>query len=280
MCSLTATYSPDDNKLRIYASDRLDAHVYSRLKAAGFRHAPKQELFVAPMWTPEREDLALELCGAIGDEETSLLDRANERAERFTSSGNNRLVDSATARNKAVSISNTIPFGQPILVGHHSEGRARKDAGRIDAHMRRSIQLWDDADYWKRRAAAAVQHAEYRERSDVRARRINRLATALRKHEKEAAAAKVMLSKWQSSNVNYDHAIFLASLDHIYIPDGTFTSLWSALNDKTITQSDAVTLATDFYNESAHRNDRWIGHFQLRLMYERAMCDGSSSTPV
>ncbi|HCE8871455.1 DUF3560 domain-containing protein, partial [Klebsiella pneumoniae] len=46
-----ATYSPDDNKLRLYASLRLDDETYSLINKAGFRWAPKQELFVAPAWT-------------------------------------------------------------------------------------------------------------------------------------------------------------------------------------------------------------------------------------
>jgi hypothetical protein len=68
----TATYSPEDNKLRLYSSTRLDRELYDRVRGAGFIYAPKQELFVAPMWTPEREDLLIELCGEIGDEDTSL----------------------------------------------------------------------------------------------------------------------------------------------------------------------------------------------------------------
>ncbi|MEH6633541.1 MAG: hypothetical protein V7776_22220 [Halopseudomonas aestusnigri] len=47
----TATYSPDDNKLRIYTSSRLDSELFARFKELGFRWAPKQELFVAPIWT-------------------------------------------------------------------------------------------------------------------------------------------------------------------------------------------------------------------------------------
>ena len=39
------------------------------MKAAGFVWAPKQELFVAPKWTPAREDLAMELAGEIEAEE-------------------------------------------------------------------------------------------------------------------------------------------------------------------------------------------------------------------
>jgi hypothetical protein len=33
-----------------------------------------------------------------------------------------------------------IPFGQPILVGHHSEGRARRDQGRIESGMRAGVE--------------------------------------------------------------------------------------------------------------------------------------------
>ncbi|MEM1154185.1 MAG: DUF3560 domain-containing protein, partial [Pseudomonadota bacterium] len=58
---IDATYSAEDNKLRLYASERLDEALYARVKAAGFRWAPKQNLFVAPAWSPEREDLCIEL---------------------------------------------------------------------------------------------------------------------------------------------------------------------------------------------------------------------------
>ena len=54
------------------------ARFIARVRGAGFIYAPKQELFVAPMWTPEREDLLLELCGEIDDEDTSLVERAEE----------------------------------------------------------------------------------------------------------------------------------------------------------------------------------------------------------
>lgn len=37
--SISATYSVEDNKIRIYASQRLDAETYERVKAAGFAWA-------------------------------------------------------------------------------------------------------------------------------------------------------------------------------------------------------------------------------------------------
>lgn len=71
--SYTATYSPEDNKLRLYSTTRLDRETYARVKAVGFIWAPKQDLFVAPMWTPIREDLLIELVGEIDDEDRSLV---------------------------------------------------------------------------------------------------------------------------------------------------------------------------------------------------------------
>jgi hypothetical protein len=63
------------------------------VRGAGFICAPKQELFVAPMWTPEREDLLIELCGEIDDEDTSLVERAEERADRFVDYKDKRISD-------------------------------------------------------------------------------------------------------------------------------------------------------------------------------------------
>ncbi len=90
-----ATYSPDDNKLRLYASLRLDEETYSLINKAGFRWAPKQELFVAPAWTPGREDVLLSLAGDIEDEDSTLFDRQEQRAGRFSDYSDRRAVESS-----------------------------------------------------------------------------------------------------------------------------------------------------------------------------------------
>jgi hypothetical protein len=48
-----------------------------------------------------------------------------------------------------------MPLGQPILVGHHSEKRHRKDLTRIDQHFAKAKEHHDKAEYYRRRAAAA-----------------------------------------------------------------------------------------------------------------------------
>lgn len=50
-------------------------------------------------------------------------------------------------------ISDMIPFGQPILVGHHSEGRHRADISRMDNHMRKAQEHLATAEYYKEKAA-------------------------------------------------------------------------------------------------------------------------------
>ena len=140
--SYTATYSPEDNKLRLYSSTRLDRKLYARVRGAGFIYAPKQELFVAPMWTPEREDLLIELCGEIDDEDTSLVERAEERADRFVDYKDKRISDAERAHEAVSRIADNIPLGQPILIGHHSERHARKDAERIENGMRKTVKMW------------------------------------------------------------------------------------------------------------------------------------------
>ena len=77
--TMTATYSPDDNKLRLHSVDRLEAPAYARACKLGFRYAPKQELFVATGWSPAREDFLIELCGEMN---YSILCCAKDRVSR------------------------------------------------------------------------------------------------------------------------------------------------------------------------------------------------------
>lgn len=279
---LTATYSPEDNKLRLYAGTRLDAETYSQVKAAGFSWAPRQQLFVAPMWTPQREDLLLKLCGEIGDEDKSLVQRATERAERFENFSESRAKDAAQAHKQVDAIVEHIPFGQPILVGHHSERRARKDAERIDSGMRKSIKMWDTSKYWAARAEAAILDAKYKERPDVRARRIKKLEAEERKKQRTKAESERLVTAWSNPGLTMEDAAKIANLDH-----GTFlsasrrtdgktwpVSLWDATQGRYEPQPNVEEIAAKAVKN--HRAtiawaDRWLDHFANRLTYERTM---------
>jgi hypothetical protein len=281
----TATYSPDDNKLRLYASGRLDDETYRRVHAGGFRHAPRQDCFVAPAWSPHREDLLLELCGEIGDEDTTLVDRAEARAERFTELGGRRATEARSTQEAVDRVASAIPPGQPILVGHHSEGRARRDVERIDAGMRRVINLWETSSYWERRARAALQHARYKEKPAVRARRIKRLESERRSCERNLTRAEREVSAWQHPGLTADHAMLLAGTNHVSYefpldryprqpPANQYEGpmgLWGALDGNVITVEQAKELAVTSSKRVIEVNKRWIQHYDHRLAYERAM---------
>jgi SAM-dependent methyltransferase len=262
---MSATYDPADNKLRLRSVARLPKELYDRVKAAGFHWAPRQQLFVAPMWTPERADLAIELCGDIGDEDTSLVERAEERAERFEEYGEHRAEDAERAH-AAVQAITDVTMGAPILIGHHSERHARKAAEKIKAGMTRAVKMWETSKYWERRAAGALRLAKYKEDPGVRHRRINGLEADLRKHEKERSTAIEGIKFWSSENITRDQMLRFANYDRT-LPFGT----WSALDKNEITVEEATKRAVEAHTRNAEWRERWIAHLNLRLTYERAM---------
>lgn len=259
---MRGTYSLEDNKLRLYPSERLDKEDYERFKKAGFKWAPRQELFVAPMWTPLRFDLLLEFCGEIEDEEQNLLDRAEERADRFEDYSDSRAADSNAAYNNAKAISDHIPFGQPILVGHHSESRHRKDVQRIDDNMRKSVQMQRTSDYWKRRAESTRYAAERKGRPDVRARRIKKLGAEMRKRERDLKACEKNIELWNSTDLTQEKAELIAGgASYSY-------EFYSQIKDKKITVEEAKERAVKSEERGIQWAKRWIEHYQLRIQYE------------
>jgi phospholipid N-methyltransferase len=283
----TATYSPDDNKLRLYSATRLDAETYARVRAAGFIFAPKQDLFVAPKWTPEREDLLIELCGEIGDEDTSLAERAEERADRFEGYREKRAEEADQARAAVSAIADCIPLGQPILVGHHSERRARKDAERIENGMRRAVRLWETSNYWTRRAAGAIGHAKYKERPDVRARRIKTIEADQRCAERAAKQAEAFGRLWaklhEPNSISRKDGVASTFLDRALhlanVGAGCRFGMWSDLRDGKLTPEVAQAEAVATTGQITVRARREITHCGNRLAYERAMLADSGYVP-
>lgn len=268
----TATYSPEDNKLRLYPAARLDPETYARVKAAGFGWAPKQELFVAPMWTPAREDLLLELASEIGDEDTSLVDRAEQRAERFEDYSQARAQDAEQARAAVSVIADMIPFGQPILVGHHSEHHARADQERIHNGMSRAVKMWATAEYWTQRAAGAIRAAKYKERPDVRARRIKGLEADLRKWQANRKAQDHRLAVW-AKPMTTEQALFMAGHSNT-----TSMDTYLGLSNGTLTGDQAQAQVLSGATAYAATSERWITHLSNRLEYERAMLAAAGGT--
>lgn len=279
--SMTATYSPEDNKLRLYSMYRLSKEDYELVKAAGFRWAPKQELFVAPSWSPAREDLLLELCDEIGDEDYSPEERAADRAERFSNYRDKRAGE-------ANGHADTFESG-PSAFGHQNRQRAERQAERHDRHRIHAVSQWSKAEYWQSRTAGVIRHALHKSSAAVRRSRILRLEAEQRKHNASIEKAVARWKLWLSvaAEVDADKATRFAQAisgsdsgwsEYKHPRSGVERSLWSHLNDEQdpITGHEAAALAL----ENQHADgpayaggnvDRWVQHYELRLTYERAM---------
>lgn len=285
-----ATYSPEDDKLRFYPDERLSPEDYAKIKGTGFGWAPKQECFYA-VWTPGREDLLNEWCGGIGDEDTSLLERAEARAERFDVYSENRKRDAESAADYVESITNGIPLGQPILIGHHSQRKAEKDAQRIENGMRRAIKMWNTASYWINRANGAIANAKYKEKPAVRARRIKKLEAEEKQLKYKKAKAEAHIKAWSNpNNLELSKAIAIANcsdLPYVKFLEKDYPrapgarvyegdiSFWSALTDGICTPQQAAERIIGIMERALPRYNRWLEHLGNRLAYERAMLQES-----
>jgi SAM-dependent methyltransferase len=263
---MNATYSPEDNKLRLYPDQRLDNETYRRVRKAGFSWAPMQKLFVAPMWTPDREDLLIELCGEIEDEDKSLAERSEERAERFEEYSDKRGQEADRTKEQVEQIAGGIPLGQPILVGHHSERHARKCAERIKSGMTKAVNLWKTAQYWKARAAGALRNAKYRELPAVRHRRIKKLKSEINKQLKTKNQEQLKIDLWSKDGLTKERARVLSNLPGNY-------EIWSSLDKEQITPETARDQTLEMARRNIEWADRWLEHLNHRLTYEQAMLD-------
>jgi len=264
----SATYSPEDNKLRIcmFSDDRLEKDLYDRVRKVGYRWAPRQKIFICPAWNPAAEDLALEFAGEIDDENSTMEERAAERAERFEQYSEKRQADGDRDSANADQIAQRFAGGQPILVGHHSEKKARKDAERIDTSMHRALKMWETSEYWKQRAAGALHNAEYKQLPGVRARRIKKLAASLRKSKKYLDKSEAGLKAWTADNLTPERVAFLIGHDSLVSME-----LYLAHRDGKVTDEEAKGRRVRGARVAIAYYLRWIRHYEHRLTYERAL---------
>ncbi|WUT01790.1 DUF3560 domain-containing protein (plasmid) [Streptomyces sp. NBC_00708] len=120
----------------------------------------------------------------FGEAEADRVERAEARAERFEEYAGNAASRSEAAWRGARQIADGIPLGQPILVGHHSEARARRDQERIDAGYRKSITEDAKAKRYAGRAASAGAYEAFRTNPARTLRRIKSLEADARRVEK------------------------------------------------------------------------------------------------
>jgi hypothetical protein len=101
-------------------------------------------------------------------------ERSAERADRLRARAGRRQAASDAAYDRASQISERFAAGQPILIGHHGEARARRDRDRVHAAMDRSCALRGEAQRYQAAAEAADHNATRQDSPQLIARRIKR----------------------------------------------------------------------------------------------------------
>jgi hypothetical protein len=80
--------------------------------------------------------------------------KRQDKLDRLTAAAEKARKESDATHKAASQMYDAIPFGQPILVGHHSENRDRNYRSRAENKLRKSFELNDKAAELERRAEA------------------------------------------------------------------------------------------------------------------------------
>ena len=112
--------------------------------------------------------------------EDDKIDRQQQRTEHLTARAERIAAAADQADHRAHDIAGRVPFGQPILVGHHSEGRMRAHYRRVETAQRTAVELDRAATTAAAAAGSAAATTGARYSPVTVANRIDRLGAELR----------------------------------------------------------------------------------------------------
>lgn len=177
-------------------------------------------------------------------------DRAVERADRLAERSEAKRATATATIDRARGMADAIPFGQPMLVGHHSYNRDRNYRNRIGRTFDRGFEQLGEADELARRAGA-VRHGRddnpaYCRRkldaAEAELRRLDRMAklsdageVARAEAEAEAGYFRMLLAEFADRNP--DRAWSKATLragDRLVRLDGTVSAVVAKVNAKSV----------------------------------------------
>lgn len=118
------------------------------------------------------------------EREERLQQRSSERARRLSERAEREEGKSEDRRATVEQISSGIPFGQPILLGHHSQRCAERDAQRIHRNMAAAIEHEDRARHARHQAQEAQAATGARHSQVTVGNRIEHLAAEVRRAER------------------------------------------------------------------------------------------------
>ena len=123
--------------------------------------------------------------------EAGKIGRQADRVDALAAKADRKATASDDAWTRARSALDRLPEGgEPIKIGHHSEGRHRNAIAKADNAMRKSVEASADATHAQARADAATHTTDARYRPVTVANRIDTLGAELRKLERRIIAPR------------------------------------------------------------------------------------------
>lgn len=116
-------------------------------------------------------------------------ERQEARRERYLERAEKARTESREGWQRAREMSEVIPFGQPIHVGHHSEKGDRAFRARIEKTSEKAFRLSEKADYYEQKAASVGTGGISSDDPD-----------AIEKLKKEAERLKVKQERMKAAN--------------------------------------------------------------------------------
>lgn len=192
MADITITHTPEEGTL-LTGSTRGDG-VWEIARQHGFTYRRNPGIFIRgsrdrkpQTWHINAAKAALEAAGhtvelnldeqlrSAAEREEALAERLEDRRDALEAKADRRAGEAAARLGAARQTYDMIPLGQPILVGHHSEARHRRDLARAENNMRKGMELDRASTEAARKAEASRTNQSYRETGPVTERRIAKL---------------------------------------------------------------------------------------------------------
>ncbi len=84
--------------------------------------------------------------------------KKQERIKRYEELAAKNKAAAVATHTRAHEMAEVIPFGQPILIGHHSEGKDRRYREKIHRTFKKSFELDKKANYYEEKAVSAASN--------------------------------------------------------------------------------------------------------------------------
>jgi hypothetical protein len=283
----TATYSPEDNKLRLYTDVWMDKEDWLLMEAANWKWAPKQELFVC-FWSITNEDFCMLLAGDIMPEEMTMVERAEAKTNRLLILAEKRVDQCVGFQRAANDLMMRLDNNQPVLIGHHSEKKANKQEKQLNSAIANAKNTGAAVGYWVWRAQGVVSHANHKNAPRTIYNRIKTLLADLRTAQRAINDAQRTLSLCERIAAQTDMEL---KEKHVRTLAGDYRhgfNTWSQLDKNEITPDQALDVIMENCTAiiNGKKRARYINHVLNRLAYEQgqlsivSLFDGALSPAI